>query len=274
MHGELAQVIALAAYGSVWLSGADAPPQLEAGNSTFKYVRRVAFDLHDAEDGRSWDAATVEGWLNGAREREIERFWLSIPDPRDVDVAGEQVPDRMLVAFAGAGTWSLVGTSESRSAEVWRASWALGDRDAPDHRIWDVAYHGESAEGEPPPVRPDIPATEQRLLAALGKAESFARDTKEVEGWADVFADARRLASAVDPQLRDFPDMLPPQGFPEPARRLLATAARSWVFGGMGTWNDLTFVGEEEEAYEAISAELYAAVLAAFVAAANSDLEV
>jgi hypothetical protein len=67
--------------------------------------------------------------------------------------------------------------------------------------------------------------------------------------------------------------MLPPRGFSESARRLLATAARSWVFGGMGTWNDLTFDGSEEEAYEEVSAELYDAVLGAFVAAANSELD-
>jgi len=258
----------------VWLSGTDPPPQLEAGNSTFEYVRRVAFDMHDSADGRSWEAAGVEGWLNGARERGIERFWLSIPDPRHVDVAGEQVPDRMLVAFAGAGSWSLLGTLGGRPTEMWSVSWALGDRNAPDRRIWDVAYHGQTAESEPPPVHEDVAVTEGRLLTALGEAESFARERKEVEGWADWFAEARRLASGADLGPRDFPDMLPPQGFSEPARRLLATAARSWVFGGMGSWNDLTFEGKAEEDYEAISAELYGAVLGAFVAAANSDLEV
>lgn len=274
MHGELAQVIALAAHGSAWLSSADPPPQLEADNSTFEYVRRVAFDLHDPSAGLSWAAADVEGWLNGARDREIERFWLSIPDPHDVDVAGQQVPDRMLVAFAGAGQWSLVGTSEGRSAERWRAAWVLGDRDAPDRRIWDVAYHGQSLESEPPPVHPDISVTEDRLLKALGEAESFARERREVEGWADLFADARRVASATDPQPPYFSDMLPPRGFSGSARRLLATAARSWVFGGMGTWNDLTFAGRAERDYEELSAELYAAVLGAFVAAVNSDLDV
>lgn len=272
MHGELAQAIALAAHGSVWLLGSGEAPRLEAGNSTFEYVRHVAFDLRDSSDGRSW--VDVEGWLNGAREREIERFWLSIPDPHEVEVAGQQVPDRMLVAFAGAGQWSLVGTSGGRPAETWRAGWTLGDRDAPDRRIWEVAYHGQSVESGPPPVHPEIAASESRLLTALGKAESFARERAEVVGWADVFADARRLAAAADPQLPVFRDMLPPRGFSEPARRLMATAARSWVFGGMGTWNDLTFAGRSEEDYEDVSAELYAAVLAAFVAAANSDLAV
>jgi hypothetical protein len=268
-------VITLAAHGSVWLSGApaDPPPRLEAGNSTFEYVRRVVFDLHDPTDGSSRAATDVDGWLNEAREREIERFWLSIPDPRDVGVAGQQVPDRMLVAFAGAGQWSLLGTSDGRSAERWRVSWTLGDRDAPDRRIWDVAYHGQSAEDDPPPVRPDLAAAENRLLTALSQVEAFAREQKEVEGWADWFGEARRFGAAVDPQPPYFPDMLPPRGFSESARRLLATGARSWAFGGMGSWNDLSFQGKDEEAYEEVSAELYAAVLGAFVAAVNSELE-
>jgi hypothetical protein len=273
MHGELAQVIALAAHGSLWLAGNpdDPAPPLEAGNSTFEYVRRVVFELHDSAAGSSRSAADVEGWLNDARERGIERFWLSIPDPGDVEVAGQPVPDRMLVAFAGAGQWSLLGASGGRSAEVWRVSWTLGDREAPDRRIWDVTYHGESIEDERPPI-PDIAAAKDRLLTALGNVEAFAREKKEVEGWTDVFADARRRA-AVDDQPPYFPDMLPPRGFSESARRLLATGARSWVFGGMGSWNDLTFQGKDEEEYERVSAELYAAVLGSFVAATNSELD-
>jgi hypothetical protein len=250
----------------------DPPPPLEAANSTFEYVRRVVFELHDSADGGSRSAADVEGWLKDARERGIERLWLSIPDPSDVEVAGQQVPDRMLVAFAGAGQWSVLGTSGDRS-EMWRVAWTLGDRDAPDRRIWDVTYHGEPVEGEAPPGRPDIAAAEDRLLTALGKVEAFAREQKEVEGWADLFAETRRLAATADAQPPYFPDMLPPRGFPESARRLLATGARSWVFGGMGSWNDLTFQGQDEEEYEAVSAELYAAVLGAFVAATNSELD-
>ena len=49
-------------------------------------------------------------------------------------------------------------------------------------------------------------------------------------------------------------------------------AAASWVFGGMGSWNDIGFVPDDPMApeYESVSADLYSAVLAALGAAANA----
>jgi len=275
VHGELAQVIALAAHGSVWLAGiaTGPPPQLVADNSTFQYVRRVRFELRRSSLRRGTMASDVGGWLQDAREREIDRFWLSIPEPGFVSTDGEAIPDRMLVAFAGAGQWFLLGTSTERSRELWRASWTVGDEDAPDQRIWDVEYRGELLDNAVVPRQPDISASARGLTVALEEVETFARG-QQLDDWADWFADARLLGEAEDPQPPYHPDMLPVLGFAKPARQLLAMAARAWVFGGMGSWNDLAYATrEKEDEYKRLSAKLYSAVLGAFVAAVNADLE-
>jgi hypothetical protein len=45
------------------------------------------------------------------------------------------------------------------------------------------------------------------------------------------------------------------------------------VFGGMGSWNDGGVGdGAAADAYQAVSRELYAAMLEAFLASVNSDL--
>lgn len=274
MQGELAQVIALAAHRSAWLGGITAgpPPRLESGNSTFQYVRRVRFELRRSSFRPATSASDVGGWLEGARERGIDRLWLSIPEPGVVTTDGHEVPDRMLVAFAGAGLWFLVGSSRDEPRELWRASWAVGDQEAPDQRIWDVEYRGEPLADAGVPIRPDVSASAQRLIRALEEIEVFARDQRLNE-WADWFADSRRLAEVEDPQAPYHPDMLPSLGFEKPARRVLAMAARAWVFGGMGSWNDLVFEARtEEDEYNRLSAKLYSAVLGAFVAAVNADL--
>jgi hypothetical protein len=58
VNGELAQVIALASHGSVWLAGVgeDALLGLERESSTFRHVRRVRFELGSAVAG---DVATL-----------------------------------------------------------------------------------------------------------------------------------------------------------------------------------------------------------------------
>jgi hypothetical protein len=272
VHGELAQVIALAAHGSAWLKGIlpGPPPPLDADNSTFQYVRRVRFDFCSSSVQTTATVADVGGWLQGARAREIDRLWLLIPDPRVVVTDGEHAPDRMLVAFAGAGQWFLLGTSAEPPRELWRGSWTVGDEGAPDRRIWDIEYSGEPVAGTIEPVQGDISVCAQRLLDALEQIEAFARE-QQLGDWADWFAEARELDQVNDPSYH--PDMLPNVGYSEPARRLLAMATRTWVFGGMGSWNDLVFsVQQDESEYERLSAALYAAVLAAFVAAVNTEL--
>ena len=140
MHGELAQVIALAAHGSAWLAGLTAgqPPRLDSGNSTFRYVRGVRFGLHEPRISQPAIATGVAAWLAAARDRGIERFWLYIPEPGVVGTDGQRVPERMLVGFVGSGRWFLLGTSTKRSREIWRGSWAVGDENDPDQRIWEV----------------------------------------------------------------------------------------------------------------------------------------
>jgi hypothetical protein len=66
-------------------------------------------------------------------------------------------------------------------------------------------------------------------------------------------------------------DLLP-AAYPAAARMLSATASAAWVFGGMGSWNDLSFQGPLREQYERVSEDLYLAALDALVAATNADL--
>jgi hypothetical protein len=149
----------------------------------FKYVRRVRFELHEHSVHGSAAVSDVAGWLLGARERGIERFWLCIPRPGVVIVGDDAIPNRDLVAFVGGGNWFLLGTSHERFPEVWRASWTIADKDADDSGIWEVEYRGENVDDGAVPPRPNMSASEQRLTVALNNAEAFAR-TQELRRWA------------------------------------------------------------------------------------------
>jgi hypothetical protein len=270
VNGELAQVIALASHGSVWLAGVgeDALLGLERESSTFRHVRRVRFELGSAVAG---DVAT---WLQGVRDRGVQRLWLVIPDPGAVTVGGLAVGERMLVAFASAGRWLLVGTTASRPSELWRPTWTVGDRNDPERRIWDVDYAGDRGDGAPAPLTPDVSASSERLRLALQRAEEFAR-THDLGMWAEEFRGALRRGDSDHPEPPYYADMLPGRGVGTPARRLVATAAAAWVFGGMGSWNDLSFEAPGDAGdYDRLSDELYAAVLEAFAAGVNADLVV
>ena len=270
MNGELAQVICLAAHGGTWLTGPAGaqPPDVESSSWTFRYVGRLGFSL-ELPTGSTEEFGSVADWLRALRERGVERLFLVTGSVGPVQVGGQPVAEHYLVAFAGAGSWSLLATG--RSNEIGRATWEVEDLHAADQRIWDVRYHGAVLGEEVEPPRPSLAESELRLREALHAARDFAAANGFRE-WADVFEGALADAPAAPTDGGDEFDLLPVTAS-DAARSLAAMASRAWVFGGMGSWND---VGVSDpaarETYERVSEDLYQAVLQALVAATNADL--
>ena len=260
MNGELAEVIALVTHGTVWLSDRIEPPPSLETNTTFQYVRTVRFIERD------FTATDVGTWLRHLADWGVSRIWLGTGRPRHRPF--DWADERMLSAFSGGGTWFLLATGASR-AQAWQATWKVGHRDAPDHRIWDVVY--ESSGVGDAPERSSLAGATERLRTSLTETRAFALEN-DLSVWADWFDRALAASGADAPEAPYHPDMMASE-FPAGARRLAAAAAHSWVFGGMGSWNDLGFESKQDHGrYEALSRELYGAVLDAFVAAANVDL--
>ena len=63
-------------------------------------------------------------------------------------------------------------------------------------------------------------------------------------------------------------DLGPANSYPLAAKQLLFAAGNAWVFGGMGSWNDLGFDDCETNAlYDRLSAQLYTCINTAVVVA-------
>lgn len=110
--------------------------------------------------------------------------------------------------------------------------------------------------------------------AALASALEASRDFAERQGekyWSKHF---RRclLRLSLEPQpLEDILELLLSSGLPVPAVQLVNAAMASDVFGGMGSWNDMTFDGPEAEVYQNVSNRLLQAMKAAYRAGINSS---
>lgn len=263
MNGELAQVICLASHGSSWLARSShlVAPALERENSTFQFVGSLRF----APPGLERAADTVADWLRQLCDRGVSRLWLVIPEAAVVAGDGVAEDEHMLAGFSNAGRWGLLATGGQR-LEAWRASWAVGDRDAPGRRIWSVTYQGAYVE-HATAQRPGLRDAGEHLAEALRSARDFAirQDLNPWPAWFD-----RALASGDD--IPYHPDMLP-AAYTSHARHLAAMAAHAWVFGGMGSWNDIAFGDPAiEPEYREVSRHLYAAVLLALLASVNDDM--
>ena len=92
-----------------------------------------------------------------------------------------------------------------------------------------------------------------------------------MQPWDAVLAQARDLDEATRPQPPFHPDMAPPGGLSPERQRLLAVATGAHVFGGVGSWNDISFEDRHtQRTYEEVSDRLLAAVIRSFSACVNA----
>ena len=260
MNGELAQAIALAAHGSVWLRDPnEGPPDLST-SSTFDYVQSITFVLDEREV-----ANRVTEWFEALRDRRIQRLWLEIPD----ETQGRRwLADHLASAFAGGGRWLLVATANT-FAEAWRPVWTV-DRDTEDRGIWRVVYIGQRV-AQRFSVSSTISDAESILRTVLTAARGFA--VSNLPDFVEAFDHALASIDGLEPGPSYYADMLP-QSFPLRAQSLIAACAHAWVFGGMGSWNDAGFADEAlNREHSDLSRRLWQALTAAVVAAVNVDLD-
>jgi hypothetical protein len=114
---------------------------------------------------------------------------------------------------------------------------------------------------------PEAPtSTEQvvaEFLSAVDRAATYA-DCNQLSNFGDCFRRARQILTAPLPP--QCPQWFPPNT-PEIAIRLFAAAESAYVFGTMGSWNDVHTCGEPD--YNEVTAQLVRAINHASAHAAN-----
>jgi hypothetical protein len=247
VNGEIAQLVALVTHGNAWLVDGGRAPELFPAHTTFQFVADIRFaDL----------AGSTAAWFERLRDRRVRRLRLALPsvDPRFAGLAG--------------GVAGKIVTEAGRR-EAWTPAWSVKDAHAPDQRVWSVTYARRRVLRRLRPGTPIADAT-HGLERALVAAEDFAQWDRFLSMFASSFVEARDLLAASEPAIPYHHDLVPPS-WDLGGRRLLAAAGRAWVFGGMGSWNDVYFEEDSaRQAYATLSRDLYAAITTAIVAAANA----
>lgn len=254
MNGTLAQSAALVAHGNAWLGAPDAtsrPDDFELTNSTFQYVRSVRFDgSHNG--GRPAATTSVGSWIGEVIDAGIGRL--------------------SLIARGASG--GVLGHAENTST-AWYPTWTV-NRDGVDpkdlkSRIWEVQYAAATHASRVELVSPNVGAATEALHAALLSAREFARHERALETFASWFDRALELRTSDDPAIEYHPDLLPAIGYSIDARRLMAMGVRAWVFGGMGSWNDVVIRDQDlKDTFIRITEHLYSSTVSAIRDAANA----
>ncbi len=205
MEGALAQLVALALHGSVWLAepGALPCPQLDATHSTFAGVGDTRFLPPPARFRRTDPLIGVRRWLEWLRQVGTDRVAL-VHRTRTTAIVHPQLRAD-LVATEG---WFLLGEGVGNRELLWIPTWIS----LPDGGT-NVRYRGaptrgrRSRDGEGPPSLTDAAATLARELDTIAScAVSLGYDEH-----AALFRRALSALSASDPIVPEYPDLCPDQ---------------------------------------------------------------
>lgn len=117
----------------------------------------------------------------------------------------------------------------------------------------------------------DMSTLKRRLANTLEQIGDFARKQK-MEHFASAFdAGLAQLNSECPGKDLYHTDLAPNGVLPIDAVQLLGAVQAAWVFGGMGSWNDVGFEGDDQILYEHLSENLFLSLNEAIVAAANAN---
>lgn len=267
MQLPILRTLALVAVGNAALAGRDISG-FYPGDAIFQFTASLDF-LTSRPDGPLVTVAQgPHDWFAKLKKRECRGLRLHNAPMRENKQFGH-VDERMLVGMVGGGPRWLIEAVYPGRSELWEGFDRIGDKDAADRKIWLSAYvligEGESTENTEVSTR----AAAIDLRDALFMTEAVAR---EIEGapFADIFVRARDALDGRAPDLAHPPDFLRYAHLQPEAERLLNATGRAWVFGGMGSWNDIAVPPTLQARYDSASKTLFSALQRAVRTVANS----
>ncbi len=266
MKGSVSQMVALTACANAHLHGRSVTFDLDHETASIcQSIEFVKTPRVGSLKNRTVLARDPQSWFDYLAESGVTHLRLHYSHTSE-----EVSPDRSTAGFAGGGGHWFIETVGPAERVLWESVWDT--RRTKGNRIWKVWYVLSK-------VRPDelhdvptsIEETRKELRDALLDIISFAEKHDDTKEWISCF---QRSLTALDAKDDDeiFRGYLPEGCYPREARQLVAAGGRAWVFGGMGTWNDVLFGanGEILKEYGRVSDRLYDAMCKAIVAAVNS----
>jgi len=272
MTGILAQVISLTSYGNAFLQTGEFTEDFYPSHSTFQFCNKVDFKnfkkrIFSSSPQEVPVANDPNEWFRSLKKDGCKKIRLHYQPSTDKGLAQDH---QLAGMVGGGGTW-MIETIYGRHSHYWFNKWEVTKKDDPDKKIWSVSYAMIDKNQPVTDTQADIRETYSLLEQSLAAITDFA-DAQQLTYWADVFKKARAILNSTDPAGNYYhQDLLVEKHYSLIARQLLFAAGAAWVFGGMGSWNDLGFNTEEDnKKYEDVSAGLYAAINRSILAVANS----
>lgn len=270
MNGPLAQIVALTCHANAFLRGMPVH-EFFPGNSTCTFCDWVKFvAVSKTLFGKSREiavAANPNEWFQHLKSSGTLGVRLSCTPQNQPGIS-----DRMSAAFVGGGgTWAMETVRERGKSGFWLPRWQVWNQKAPERRIWRVDYGRVSEAASGGSINRDLELVQKQFRSALSEIHTFS-EKHGCEGFTACFARAiETLDSNGEKRHGHHSDLVVRGVVPNLAEGLLDAAQSAWVFGGMGSWNDMGFVGADQIDYDRVSQQLFAVLNETIQLAANAS---
>jgi hypothetical protein len=270
---SIAQAAALTIFGNGVLSGHKTQDFKTQGfwpaSSVFAFCRHVRFADYDAAASPPTESPFADDpvqWISRLKDKGTLALRLHHVPRND-----PKISDRMSSGFVGGGGRWLIESMDAELSDIWEAAWRIGDKEDPARKIWDVTYYRVQAGRAHVPLQTiDLVALRNELNSTLSGIEAFAT-RQELNYFAGAFRKARDILDSNDPLADTYhSDLVSDPAMSIEARQLLGAAQTAWVFGGMGSWNDVSFDADHQHEYDELSERLFALSIQAVCGAVNS----
>lgn len=265
MNGAVSLLIALVSYGNSYLTSGNSTHILDFNNSTLIYNNTLSFTNGTytlkgkviANDPQQWFV-----WLKKDGCKRLKIYYRHSNDQsqsKDFETAG---------FVSGGGDWVIEAVYNGYS-NYWRFKEDVTEPKAANNRIWSTQFFViEYKPSTKSTLSVDI--AKHNLSISLTNIIAFAIKENQYS-WAKDFERAKKNLTDINPTIDYYKDFVAPNSLPLQAKQLLFSASIADVFGGMGSWNDISYNNKETiELNTKLSADLFDKMNEAIIAALNN----
>ncbi len=271
MVSTLTQLISLVSYGNDFLSKGNIQSEFN-NNSVFQFCKNVYFRKNLNIVSNIFNniiANNPSGWLELLKKKRCKKLRLHYLPP--VTTHEDKMLPYMMAGFiGGGGTWIIEAIYNHR-VEFWKNSWEAKYKDTEANKIWEVNYYKIKLEYIKPNIKYNINSIKLNFEATIDELIQFCYCNK-LDYWSEIFKKAKLVLKSKNPSETYYhKDLIVLENCNLEEQQLLFSAGAAWVFGGMGSWNDLGFDSDEDNAkYRDLSSKLYNLIIDIVLLVTNS----
>ena len=269
-------MIALITYGNRYLQTGYLPENFYPANFGFKYCRSVSFieqvkvpvvfNLFKKNTVRV--AENPINWFLQLSNNNCSALKLHYSHSSE----NTTIKDYLMAGFVDrGGIWYIEAIYKDDKKGFWVGDWKTkGTESSHDDKIWIVRYNQVSLKNKPGTAI-NINELFKKLGEVLKEIADFAISNKN-EYYANVFLKSLDILKSPNPEPNEYyPDMFLSEGYSLTAKQLFFASCTAWVFGGMGTWNDIGYnTTEAGKRHAELSEKLFELITKGIVVSVNS----